>query len=945
MRFTDPLYLLLLIPVIAGLLWSWRFVGGMAKPRKRLSFVIRALLGALLVLALAGPQSYRSNQGQATVFVIDRSDSISEADKKAAIEFISQATGELDGDDVAGIVAFGEKPMVESIPGGRRTVNRIEANIQSGGSDLASALRVAAATFPTGKGRRIVILSDGNETSGDAMQAAEVLESDGIEIDVVALGENRSEDEAAVVDVQAPPVRSTEEPFDIKVVVESSIAQPANIVIDRDGKTATRVPVQLKEGINSFLVPQKIDDQGFYRYRVSLEVEKDQDRRNNIGATFLNVKGKPKILIIQDNPNKTELARALASQGITAEVFGSEGLPTRPEELQPYDAIILNDFNAANALEPQMKMIKSAVRDTGIGFAMVGGEGSFLPGGWYGTPVADVLPVDLNVRQRKSFPSTSVMIVIDTSGSMGAIEDGMTKLQLAMKAASQTVEMMGPQDRAGVAGSGSKIDYIAPLQSLKDKSKVIAQIRRLADGGGGIFAEPSVKFGYDKLKGENSKVRHFILLADGADCDQHGVSAMLADEMRKGKITLTCVAIGDGKDVPFLKQISSLGGGRFFLAEKAGQLPAIFTQDVAQISRSAIEEGAFLPKLVGGDEMIRGIGSTPPLLAYCISEARPLAKVGMLTQKDDPLLASWQYGLGTSVAFTSDAQSRWANNWVNWEGFDQFWSQVVRTLTRKASSSNYDIQVSPNGGKGQVRIEGETATGQPIDNPELKVRLSLPDGNFKDIDVLQEAPGVFVGQFPTDQLGSYIVSVSEPGAGGEQRVATDGFAIPYPPEYRAYRANTALLNGIVEVGGGKLLTEPKEALRPVIQRGQSIRDLWMYFLLAAVLLLPLDVAIRRFVLPFNELASLFRRKGKVKEEVESTKGRLMETKKKVRQAEKVLRETPTPAPEKKAAFVPLNEPLETPDQKAESAPDEPQEVNTRQALLERKRQRDEERKR
>ncbi|MEZ5163395.1 MAG: vWA domain-containing protein [Fimbriimonadaceae bacterium] len=256
MRFTDPLYLLLLIPVIAGLIWSWRFVGGMAKPRKRLSFVIRAVLGALLVLALAGPQSYRSNQGQATVFVIDRSDSISEADKKSAIEFISQATGELDGDDVAGIVAFGEKPMVESIPGGRRTVNRIEANIQSGGSDLASALRVAAATFPTGKGRRIVILSDGNETSGDAMQAAEVLESDGIEIDVVALGENRSEDEAAVVDVQAPPVRSTEEPFDIKVVVESSIAQPANIVIDRDGKTATRVPVQLKEGINSFLVPQ-----------------------------------------------------------------------------------------------------------------------------------------------------------------------------------------------------------------------------------------------------------------------------------------------------------------------------------------------------------------------------------------------------------------------------------------------------------------------------------------------------------------------------------------------------------------------------------------------------------------------------------------------------------------------------------------------------------------
>ncbi len=872
MQFTTPAFFLVLIPGLLGLAWSWNKVFGLAKSRKVVVFAIRLILLVILVSALAGPQWVQRNVGTAVMFVIDRSDSIADMDKKFADDFVRDAISKLGTDDVAGVVAFGAQPVLDSAVGGRRTFSGIQSKVDGSASNLASAVRLAMATLPSGKGRRLVVLSDGNETQGDALEAAEVASTESLQIDFVSLGTNKRTQEASIVEMRTPSERSVNEPFEIRVVMESLEPQTATLVIDRDGVVVARQPVKLDQGRSTFTLDQKLTKPGFARYRATLEPSQDTDTRNNVGSSFVNVRGNSKVLVLQGDASKFELKNALQSQGLDVQLSGAEGIPNRPEELQQYDAVILNDINATFFNTPQMATLRSAVRDTGIGFAMIGGENSFLPGGWYGSPVAEILPVDLNIRQRKTYPSTSVLMIIDASGSMGAMEDGVQKIQLAAKAGEETVKLLSPIDRLSVCGSSDNIDAVAPMQELKDKEKVISQIKKLRPGMGGIYAEPSVQYAKKLMESEKSRVRHFIFVGDGADVDSYGESLRLVSEMNKEKITTSVIAIGDGKDVPFMKQMALVGGGKFYLALQASKLPSIFTQDVAVMSRSAIEEVTFVPEIRYGVEAVKGFspGEFPALFAYCLTDARSLARVGMVSPKKDPILATWQFGLGSSLAFMSDAQSRWAGRWVPWEGFGRFWAQSVRSIFRKSTTNDYQIQVDHEGGKGVVQLKATDKLGRPIESSTMNVKVASPNGDPVDVQLTQEAPGSFSGTFPVTELGSYIVSVAEDAPNGQTRVFASGFSVPYPPEYRSYRTNNALLKTMAEATSGKAIDSPADSLRTIPVSGQSMTELWSRFLILALILLPFDVALRRLAIPLSEIFNIFNRKSKAPSDSSAT---------------------------------------------------------------------------
>jgi len=853
LRFTDPLYLLLFLPVLAGLVFSFRHVHGMAKGRKRFAFFVRFLLAGLLVFALGGPESRRPNRGLCTMFLLDRSDSISDADKTRAEQFVDRALRHLGPDQEAGVIAFGRDAVIDAAPGGRRDLGQVLSHVDASATDLAGAIRLASATFPDGKARRIVVLTDGNETSGDAMEAATVSSSDGIPIDYVQLGNDKKVAEVSVLDLQAPAEMRSDQPFDVRVIVDSTKEEDAILTLDRDGSLVKQIPVHLNEGQTALVVSDKVTGTGFHRYRATIHAKEDRDDRNNVGMGFVAIKGKPKLLVMQDQTAHSPLVEALRKSGIDVDLGGPGSLPVRPDEFQGYDGIIFNDFNAMSIQPLQMKLIQAAVRDSGIGFAMIGGNSSFLPGGYYGTPIADILPVDLNIRQRKTFPSTSICIMIDVSGSMGMIEDGVPKVRLAAKAAEETVKLMPPIDRVGVAGSTDGIEFVAPMQPLVNKEAVISQIERLQVGGGGIFCKPSCDVGEKTLLAEPSQVKHFILLADGDDCDmQEGCDEVVA-RMRAEKITTSCVAIGDGKDVQFLQRLAAIGGGRYYLAKHANQLPAIMTEDSAIMSRSAIEEGAFYPKMVSGEEILRGIDSTPPLLAYDLTDFRPLARAGMKTQKDDPLLAEWQYGLGTSLAFTSDAQAIWAKNWIGWDGFATFWAQAARSITRRSTLNQYEVSVQNDGARGQIDMKAFDSLGNPMTASTAIIRVASPDGDTREVSLSQQGPGDYRGSFDASDLGSYIVTVAEKDPSGGERVQSTGFSNPYPAEYRSTRPNGPLLARMAQQTGGGEETKPDESLRSVPNPGETITELWPFFIFLAALVLPFDVGVRRIALPLGEI--------------------------------------------------------------------------------------------
>ena len=853
-RFAEPAYLLLLIPAAVGLWFSYRHVHGMMKSRKVLAFVIRGVLVGGLVLALASPEAQRPNEGISTIFLVDRSDSISEADKKASIQYINDALQHLRPEDEAGVIAFGGDSAIEIAPSNMRNLPRILSVTDATATDLAAAIRLASASHSDGKAKRIIILSDGNETLGDASEAASVAGTDKIQVDYVALGKKQEQPEASVLDLVAPTEIALGQAFDLRATVDSTVSGDAILRLDRDGAMIKETKVKLSPGRSQFLISDTIDSPGFNRYRITLAAPTDTDNRNNVGATFVSVRGRPRVLVVQQQASAGPLVNAIREQGIIADVYGPTGIPTRIDEFQKYEAVIFNDVNASTMTVTQMKLLQAAIRDTGIGFAMVGGENSFLPGGYYGTPVAEALPVDLDIRQRKTFPSTSILIVVDASGSMSMIEDGVQKIRLAAKAAETTIRLMAPNDRAGVAGSTDGIELVAPMQTVGDRQQVVSQVRKLSTGGGGIYVQPSMKFAQEQLDKEDSRVRHLILLADGADCDAQEGSIPIALAMKADKITTSVVAIGDGPHVPFLKQLAAAGGGNYYLAEKAGQLPAIFTQDAAVMSRSAIEEGVFLPKSVAGEEILRGIDAdtVPALYAYCLTADRPLAHTGMRTAKDDPLLATWQYGLGTTLAFTSDAQARWGARWVTWNQFGTFWAQAARVITRRATRNNYQITARQEGASGVLEVKAFDTFGNPLNSIGAKARVSTPEGNSFEVPLSQRGPGQYEGRFAAAELGSYVVTIAEDNG---KSVTTSGFSIPYPPEYKRYRANTPLLERMSKQTGGMALSAPADAARPIANQGTSITPLWSLLVALAAILFPIDVASRRIALPIMAMLS------------------------------------------------------------------------------------------
>lgn len=840
MAFTAPLWLLLLIPLWVFTLWMVGQMQGLSRGQRITALTLRLLICTLIVAALAGPELRLKTSGQAIAFVLDLSDSVPTKDQARARQYVDRAMKNLGGSDVGSVVVVGAEPMLESAAGPSRPIPAIQSKVDPSSSNLAAAVRLGIASLPGNKNRRVLLLTDGNETDGDLVQASEVAAAEGITLDVLPLGSEREKAEAFVAEVTAPNDARVGAKSVIRARVLADRAMPGRLILDRDGVQRATRTVQLNEGENLIVFEEPVEKLGLSSYRVTLETEEDGDQRNNIGLAMLNAKGPSRTLVIESSPTPSALYKALQARGILVSRATPGAIPFRLTDFAQYDAIILNDVNATNLSDNQMKSIQASVRDAGSGFAMVGGEDSFLPGGFYMTPIADALPVDLNIRKRKDLPSTSILIMVDCSGSMSMVEDGLPKLELAKKAAEVTATLLGPMDRLGVAGSSDGIEFVVPMGPLV-KEQAIAGIRKLDVTGGGIYIGPSVSKANQTLSAEDSKVRHLIMLADGADSTDWRDAMVQTADMRKRGITTSVIAFGKGQYLPDLQRLAAIGGGRYYLAEKARQLPAIFSQDAAIVSRSAIEEGAFFPKQTGSDDSIRGLGEFPALLAYCLTDSRPLARNVLKTHKDDPLLARWQYGLGTSIAFTSDAQPRWAKQWVGWEGYDVFWSQLVRGMARRATQTRYEVELTQQSGIGSVVVKS------PDERAPSSVRVSGPDGKAQAVELQPSAPGEYVGRFESSKLGSYVVSVVEDSPTGSL-VQIESVSRAYPAEYQAAAANIPLLEQAAAAAGGRLLKDENDVLLPAAKAVVTPVEMWFWCLLAGCLLWPLDVASRRLVL-------------------------------------------------------------------------------------------------
>ncbi|MCA9983083.1 MAG: VWA domain-containing protein, partial [Anaerolineales bacterium] len=701
MSFTTPLALLLLLslPYIYWLGRPKRNFSLRGRWRDWSSLVLRGAILLLLVLALSGAQSVRAADELAVVFLVDASDSVTPALREEAENYVRTAMAEMGPNDRAAVILFGANALVERPMSGLAELAPVSSVPQPLNTDLAEAVRLALAIFPAGAGRRIVILSDGAATIGNSVEAARLAATSGVQIDYVPLQRPAGDAEALITAVDAPNRVTQGESFTVHVTVESNRNMAATLRILAEGSVVHEEPVNLTVGANTFQVRLQTEAQEFARYQAEIVPAEDTYYQNNQMAAFTEIVGAPRVLVVapdgtlddSGNPVPDEapqLILALEATGLAVDRTTPEEFPVSLAQVSSYASIILVNVNAKDLTPRKMETIQIYVRDLGGGLVAVGGPESYGMGGYFRTALEETLPVNMQIQDQERFPSVTMVIVIDRSGSMGAQEGSLTKIQLAAEGAVRVVELLNDFDVISVIPVDTQPSGMIGPASASERDNLIGQIRQIGAGGGGIYVRTGMEEAANVLADNPSEVQHIILLADGSDSEEkEGVPELIEGLAAEG-VTVTTVSIGDGPDTPWLADMAALGNGRFHLTDRASNLPEIFTQETTAIQRSYLVEERFFPTLVQQSPILAGIREVPALQGYVGTEAKATARVVLETHLGDPLLATWQYGLGRAVAWTSDATDRWGAQWVAWDGFPVFWAQAVLwTMTDNRDSN------------------------------------------------------------------------------------------------------------------------------------------------------------------------------------------------------------------------------------------------------------------
>lgn len=845
--FSHPWWLLLFPPLVY-LLWLLQknsFAEG-SKGRRRFWLGVRALILLLLVGALAGFQTRHAVPRGQTLFLLDASNSVDPDERERALQLINDSMEKIHRPDQAGIIVFGADAVVERFPGPPRPLQAIESRIDGTGTNLKNAIELAVAGSAADYPRNFVLLTDGSENPEQAAPLIHQLREKGDTFEAFYL-QPLHRPEAKIETLRVPADIHLKQAFQLEIVTSSNTKMPALLRIFRNGSLIQEETVELdKEGKGLFRLPQTLELPGVYRYQAELNPKQDYGLENNRQEVWVSVQGPPRVLLADEKPEDLRyLETALNERGFQTEVISAHGIPMSLQEMLTYQAIFLRNVSAS-VIHDQMPLLKQYVHDFGGGLAMLGGEHSFGPGGYYQTPVEDALPVRMDLINKKYLADVAVAIVIDKSGSMSYAEKGRQKIDMADEGAARLAQLLKKSDQLGVLAVDSVPKWAVPIRNLNDPSAAVDAITSIRAGGGGIYVYSGLAEAYRALKEVDAPVKHVILFADTADCEEKdgpsGMSSQLLAQqaLRDEKITTTTIGIGQtgDSDVEFLTQVATIGEGRFYFTHDMFTLPEIFAQESMLVQRYYINEERFTPKQAESSDMLAGIQPFPDLLGYVATSAKPSARVSLLSHHNDPVLATWQYGIGHAAAFASDPTDRWGALWLKWPDYQRFWSQLTRSLTGQTHPPNFRVSYARNRLSTIILVDAMDEKGAFLDGLSFQGVLVNPAGTTLNFPLAQSAPGRYEATVSAD--GNLFGKIFLMGENGIQEEQVLQIPVPEDLETKLNPMSRRHLELLVD----RVIDAPAD-LRFPSRTAYEVQPFLMQMLLLSAFLFLLDVVARK----------------------------------------------------------------------------------------------------
>ncbi len=824
-------------------LWQWLVILGCAilaaewllfrqRPFSRLSAVLKAAALAAALAALLQPGLPVNETKLAVSVLADTSLSI----PAGSLERASQIAGSIEsarGRHLVRVLPFARSvrlPAPEEAASGWRL--KTTGGEQGRATHLESALREAIASTPPGLLPRVVLLSDGRENTGWALRAAWQARELGIPVDTFLLP-GRPAPKLRLESVRLPSVAFTGERFPVALTVAAPEAARAELEISAEGKRIGSAPVELQEGQNQITVRASVSTPGAVDLQLRL-------RAGALGETVfeqaVSVR-RARVLYVTQDPAGMEknLAATLAAGQFDVSVSGT----LLAGGLDGYQVLILNNYDFESLPVAAKQRLERFVQQGG-GLLVIGGERNVYAE--KKNPESDPLHRTLpaTIAPPRSPEGSSVILIVDKSSSMEG-----RKMELARLAAIGVVENLKPVDQVGILIFDNTHQWAVPLRKAEDKTMIKRLIAGIVADGGTQIA-PALAEAYKRMLPAQGVYKHIVLLTDGIS--EEGDSMTIARDAARNRITISTVGLGQDVNRGFLERVAAAALGKsYFLTDPAG-LEQILIKDVMEHTGSTTIERPFRPRVLRQAEVLSGIEpeSIPELRGYVRFTAKPTAEtlIAVPAQtsaagQPDPLLVRWQYGLGRAAVFASDAKPRWAEAWIGWNGFDRFWSNVVRDLLPQAQPGQATLSYDP--ARAALIAEYRQSTAIPLPDAAPVLYALGPDGFRRSVRAERLAAGLFQAVVPIGtRRGLFRVRPLE-----ESRAFPEiGLYLP-EPELSDHGEDADLLRQIASFTGGRFQPQPREVFDPGGRTLSTRLRLWPALIGLALLLNFVEVLLRR----------------------------------------------------------------------------------------------------
>ncbi|MBO5468926.1 MAG: VWA domain-containing protein [Lachnospiraceae bacterium] len=835
----------LLIVVLLLLIVEWIvYTKQVHSSKKRQYLVVRCILLLIVILAIAGIAVPKKQKKAETIFLVDVSDSMA-GNRDQMEEYLAKMLDSMPAHNLAGVVTFGKDTAVEQFLTEQKKFQAFAGQPVTTATNIEKAVKAACTMFDEGASKQLVLLTDGSENDGNMTLSASILKANDVDLSVIPMTDSIGQSDEVYIDgLTTPKVIHVGDHYNITVSVMSNVETDALLFLYAGRVAKGQQEIHVTKGENQFVFEDVGEEGSIAQYKAVIEPEQDTISVNNTYVTFAQVETRPKVLLVEGtNGEASEFEKVLQAANIDYDLVTPGGVPTSLSQLNVYKAVITLNVHYDDLRKGFAKILPSYVKDYAGGYICIGGDNSYALGNYKGTELEEVLPVNMELQGEKEIPKMAMALVIDQSGSMCApsVENGtVTGLDLAKQAAIAGISELRETDEAGVLAFDDSYNWTVPIGSANDLDAIEDEIRSIGYGGG-TSIYPALEQAYKEIAKSDAKIKHIILLTDGQD-DYQRYDGLL-DKITQDNITVSTVAVGEDAAQDILSHIAEKCGGRYYYTDVNNSIPRIFAQEVYLSTKTYLVNQEFYPVVTSNNEILSGVmeEGCPPLYGYIAATSKAAADVILQSEEGDPILTTWQYGLGRTIAWNSDGTNEWTGQFAAWDAYPLLWSNMIQYVIADTELGGDSFEVTQEGNQAVISYE----TSEYDTNTKVEAVVTDENGESKEVTLEAVKPGSYAYTLDAGEIGVYSINIRKKDGDTVTKAYNTAYANQYAREYQ-FNDGGAELATFVKQAGGREITMEDSVWKTQQEKMKTKVSLTIPLLIFAMFLLLFDIMIRRW---------------------------------------------------------------------------------------------------